>query len=86
MSVVLPQVRVGEAVRYQSLSVFPLFDGSMAPVEYALSDEGLGAGAVTVEEVSEAGSVPDLLVENRGDVRVLFLEGEELWGRKIRNE
>ena len=34
MSVGFPDVRVGEAVRYQALSVFPLFDGSMTPVEY----------------------------------------------------
>ena len=32
--------------------------------------------------ISEGGSVPDLLVENKGDVRVLFLEGEELVGAK----
>src|ERR1022692_4567963 len=31
---------------------------------------------------SEGGSVPDLLVENSGDIRVLFLEGEELVGAK----
>jgi hypothetical protein len=37
---------------------------------------------VTVQEVSEGGSVPDLLVENSGDIRVLFLEGEELVGAK----
>ena len=82
MSVDFPQVRVGQPVRYQALSVFPLFDGSMTPVEYTLSDEGIGSGAVTVEEVSEAGSVPDLLVDNKGDVPVLFLEGEELVGAK----
>jgi hypothetical protein len=82
MSVGFPSVRVGEPVRYQALSVFPLFDGSQAPVEYLLSDEGIGSGSVTVEEVSEAGSVPDLLVENKGDVRVLFIEGEELIGAK----
>ena len=82
MSVGFPHVRVGEPVRYQSLSVFPLFDGSKTPVEYLLSDEGIGSGSVTVEEVSEAGSVPDLLVENKGDVRVLFIEGEELVGAK----
>ena len=76
MSVAFPHVRVGEPVRYQSLSVFPLFDGQQTPVEYLLSDEGIGSGSVTVEEVSEGGSVPDLLVENKGDVRVLFLEGE----------
>ena len=32
--------------------------------------------------MSEAGSVPDLLVENKGDVRALLLEGEELVGAK----
>jgi ARG and Rhodanese-Phosphatase-superfamily-associated Protein domain len=82
MSVGFPQVRIGEAVRYKSLSLFPLFDGSMTPVEYTLSDEDIGSGAVSVEEVSEAGSVPDLVVENKGDVRVLFLEGQELVGAK----
>jgi hypothetical protein len=82
MSVGFPHVRIGKAVRYKTLSVFPLFDGSMTPVEYTLSDEGLGSGAVTVVEVSEAGSVPDLLVDNQGDVPVLFLEGEELVGAK----
>ncbi len=82
MSVEFPQVRVGQPVRYQALSVFPLFDGAMTPVEYTLSDEGFGSGAVTVVEVSEAGSVPDLLVDNQDDVPVLFLEGEELVGAK----
>ena len=82
MSVGFPGVRVGNPVRYQALSVFPLFDGQQTPVEYLLSDEGIGSGCVTVEEVSEAGSVPDLLVENKGDVRVLFIEGEELVGAK----
>ena len=82
MSVAFPKVRVGQAVRHQALSVFPLFDGSQVPVEYLLSDEGIGSGCVIVEEVSEAGSVPDLLVENKGDVRILFIEGEELVGAK----
>ena len=40
MSVGFPSVRVGEPVRYQALTVFPLFDGSQVPVEYLLSDEG----------------------------------------------
>ncbi len=51
-------------------------------VNYDLSDEAINKGVVTVEEVSEAGSVPDLAVENSGDLRVLFLEGEELVGAK----
>jgi hypothetical protein len=82
MSVALPEVRVGDPVRHEALSVFPLFAEAESPVEYLLSDEGIGSGSVTVEEVSEGGSVPNLLVENKGDVRILFIEGEELVGAK----
>jgi len=82
MSVTFPEVRVGEAIRHGALSVFPLFAGATNPVDYLLSDEGIASGAVAVEEVSQTGSVPDLLVENKGDIRVLFIEGEELVGAK----
>jgi len=82
MSIAFPQIRVGEPIRHESLAVFPLFAPPSNEVDYQLSHEALGAEVVTVKEVSEAGSVPDLLVENKGDVRVLFLEGEELVGAK----
>jgi hypothetical protein len=82
MTVTLPQVRVGDPIRHDGLSVFPLFGEPPSRVEYALSDEAISAEKVTVTEVSESGSVPDLLVENKGDIRVLFLEGEELIGAK----
>ncbi len=82
MSVAFPEVHVGDPVRHEALSVFPLFATTASPVEYLLSDEGIGSGTITVEEVSQAGSVPDLLVENKGDIRILFIEGEELVGAK----
>ena len=78
----LPDVRVGDPVRHEALAVFPLFSVLNAGLDYLLSDEAIQAGAVTVEEISEGGSVPNLLVTNRGDFRVLFLEGEELRGAK----
>lgn len=82
MSVALPKLRVGDPVRHEALSVFPLFAEANGQVEYRLSDEALADEQILVEEVSEGGSVPDLLVENKGDQRVLFLEGEELVGAK----
>ena len=82
MSVVLPKLRVGDPVRHEALAVFPLFAEANGHVEYRLSDEALADEQILVEEVSEGGSVPDLLVENKGDQRVLFLEGEELVGAK----
>ena len=82
MAVTFPAIRVGSPVQYDGLSVFPLFLDPVDEVQYVLSDEAIDAGSVAVEEVSEGGSVPDLAVENKGDVRVLFLEGEELVGAK----
>ena len=70
MSVTFPEIRVGDPVRYETLSVFPLFAGVESAVEYLLADEGIGSGSVTVEEVSEG---PDLLVENKGDIFILFI-------------
>jgi len=82
MSVALPTIRVGDPLRHEALTIFPLFSKANGGVDYRLSDAALADESLLVEEVSEGGSVPDLLVENTGDVRVLFLEGEELVGAK----
>jgi len=79
---ILPEIRVGEPIRHEALAVFPLFSPAGGGVEYLLSDEAITAGSVDVEEVSESGSVPNLLVTNQSDSKVLFLEGEELRGAK----
>jgi hypothetical protein len=77
-----PEVRVGDPVEHEALAVFPLFAAPEGGVEYLLSDEAIAGGSVAVEEVSESGSVPNLLVDNRAGSLVLFLEGEELRGAK----
>ncbi len=83
MTFALPKTRVGNPVSCEALTVFPLFsENGGSNVPYVLSDEAIADDSVNVTEVSEGGSVPDLLVENRGDSRVLFLEGEELVGAK----
>lgn len=82
MTVAISPPRIGAPLRYKALSVFPLFAEPAGDVEYRLGEEALADESILVEEVSEAGSVPDLLVENKGDSRVLFLEGEELIGAK----
>src|SRR5271157_5138547 len=78
----LPDILVGNPACHEALTVFPLYLNASTGVDYLLSDEAISAGSVTVEEVSEGGSVPNLLVTNKGDSRVLFLEGEELRGAK----
>ncbi|HWB13798.1 MAG TPA: DUF6569 family protein [Pirellulales bacterium] len=78
----LPEIRIGEPISHESISVFPLEAEIKSDVHYVLSDEALAAGTVTVEEVGEAGTVPELIVNNDTDDLVLFLEGEELRGAK----
>jgi hypothetical protein len=77
-----PNVRVADPVRHETLTVFPLFTEAQSEINYLVSDEAISAGTVTVEEVSDSGSVPNLLVDNRAESPVLFLEGEELRGAK----
>jgi hypothetical protein len=78
----LPEVRVGESIVYESLTVFPLFAEPAVGVDYILADEAVASGTVTVEEIGESASVPNLIVDNRADRLVLFLEGQELRGAK----
>jgi len=82
VSIAFPEIRVGDPIRHEALTLFPLFTEQKALIDYLLSEEAIDAGMVAVTEVSETGSVPELQVENRADSRVLFLEGEELVGAK----
>jgi hypothetical protein len=77
-----PEIRVGLPLAHGSLTVFPLFAEAPGRIDYLLSDEAIASGAVTVAEIDQHGSVPMLSVENRADLAVLFLEGEELRGAK----
>jgi hypothetical protein len=75
-------IRIGQPISFGPLTVYPLFCDATHPVEYVLSDEAMEAGTVMVGEVSQEGSVPELVVENKGERRALFLEGEQLVGAK----
>jgi len=44
--------------------------------------QALAEGRALITEVSEGGSVPELRVVNKGDARILVLDGEELRGAK----
>jgi pSer/pThr/pTyr-binding forkhead associated (FHA) protein len=78
----LGPIRVGAPTQYKSIVVFPLFAENDSPVEYLLADEAVNMGVASVGEVSVEGNVAKLIVVNRSDTRVLFLEGEELRGSK----
>ena len=73
----------GKAIRHDSLTLVPLTGGEGGRcLEYILSAEAISAGALTVTEVDESGSVPELLAANAGQELVLLVDGEELVGAK----
>ena len=72
----------GACRSFENMAVFPLrFSGNGGP-EYITLREAIERGVLVIGEVSAGGSVPELMVENRGDVAVLILDGEELAGAK----
>jgi hypothetical protein len=78
----LPKLRAGDPVRHEGIAVYPLFADCATVADYLLSDEALAGGSAVVEETSEGGTVPHLIVIVTADRPVLFLEGEELRGAK----
>jgi len=70
-----------DAQHYEALTFFPLVDHQTRQLPFELLRDALEAGTLTVGEVG-SGSVPELLVENRGDTDVLVLDGEQLIGAR----
>ena len=77
-------LQIGEPVVHRQMAMLPLL-GKRADGEargYLTLDEALASVSAAVGEVSQGGSVPELLFRNLGDKPVLLVEGEELVGAK----
>jgi len=75
-------LELGAAQSFENMTAFELRTTLDGGPEYITLKEALEKGVFTVTEVSEGGSVPELMVANKGDVAVLILDGEELRGAK----
>ena len=75
-----PSVRVGQPIRHQALSVFPLFTESSGLLNYLLSDEAIRSSMVLVEEVGSEGTVPELLLKTRAIRVFCSSKGNSWWG------
>lgn len=71
-----------KTIGHANLTLVPLYGPRAGRLDYILSSEAIEAGTLTITEVSEDGSVPELLAENEGSQLVLLLDGEELVGAK----
>ena len=77
-------LEVGTPVVHRQMAMFPLLNrkSDAGSRTYLTLDEALKSATARVSEVSEGGSVPELLFRNLGDKPVLLVEGEELVGAK----
>ena len=77
----LQSLQFGTVQRYKNIAIVPLIapDGAF---RYRTLTEALATSDITITEISASGSVPELLVVNRGKTPVLLIDGEELAGAK----
>jgi len=78
----LDQLELGTPIAAANLTMYPLLLPEESAPGYLTLEEALAAGLASVTEVSESGSVPELLVKNGAAQPVLILDGEELVGAK----
>lgn len=76
------ELALGKAQTHGNLAVFPVLAREDVGPEYKTLAAALKEGLLLVSEVSESGSVPEILVANKADAPVLILDGEELRGAK----
>lgn len=79
---VLQETTIGEGIYFKNLTFFPLINGKIDPLECLLLEEAIAMKAASVTEVSESGSVPNLMVCNNSTLPILVPEGEILIGGK----
>lgn len=75
-------LHLGEMKIHKELAVVPLFCKEVGGPDYITLKEALAGGGLTISEVSQGGSVPELKVINSCTSNVLMLDGEELAGAK----
>jgi len=73
--------QLGDPVEHRGIVITPLFPARDPVAAYITIDEALPRG-LTITEMSDAGSVPELAVINPLDETVLLYDGEELVGAK----
>lgn len=78
----LERIKFGEIQIHGHVAVIPMIGNGVAGPDYLTMREAMEKQFLTVTEVTEGGTVPELKVVNRAEKPVLLLDGEELAGAK----
>jgi len=75
-------IRFGRPRNFGRMHIFPIYHDRTGGPEYLTLGEALKSGLLTITEVNESGSVPELKAVNRAELPILILDGEQLVGSK----
>ncbi len=75
-------IRFGDIQVHNHVAVIPMISANGSGPDYLTMKEAIEVHLLSVTEVTEGGTVPELKVINRADKPVLLLDGEELAGAK----
>ncbi|MBL8379769.1 MAG: hypothetical protein JNM79_18005 [Burkholderiales bacterium] len=78
----LSRLTLGLAQTHANMTIVPLLAAEAPAPDYLVLDQVIAEKAGRVTEISEGGSVPELVFENRSDKRVLLVDGEQLIGAR----
>lgn len=78
----LAKIKGGKPRTFKNMAIMPLYMSDNGSVEYLMLKEALARKLLTITEVNQHGSVPELKVENKAETFVLLLDAEELMGAK----
>jgi hypothetical protein len=78
----LQGLTIGEVQAFRNLSAIPLVLRNAPKAGYITLAKAVTSGVASITEISEGGSVPELMLNNTGKDNVLVLDGEELIGAK----
>ena len=78
----ISSLEIGAPISHLNLTLIPLKGDGHAGLDYILGADAIEADTLTVTEVSEGGSIPELLVTSTAEEKILLLDGEELIGAK----
>lgn len=75
-------IEVQSPIYYEGLTVFPLVMKQKQGMNYTILEDAIKEGEVEITEVDESGSVPTLMLKNKGNRKVMVIDGEEVVGAK----
>ena len=75
-------IKLGDPVLHKGVAVYPIFSNKSSDLDYLGLTAALERKVLKVNEIGEAGRVPELRVENTAKRPVLLVDGEELEGAK----